>query len=163
MILLASPSPSTSGGGQVSFWGFTRRQVMRVGAAQVRGGMMTLRPLCLLPRMEPPRASTMKLTRKLREDHTLSPRTPPPPPTSEEAHKVTILPAHPVWMGLATGLTLSDVSVAGLLGISESSSYSLGNGSGVCCYKTRGDDQRQARTREPNARTVRYTDVEPFA
>lgn len=37
-------------------------------------------------------------------------------------------------MGLATGLTLSDVSVAGLLGISESSSYSLGSGSGVCCY-----------------------------
>lgn len=38
-------------------------------------------------------------------------------------------------MGLATGLTLSEVSVAGLLGISESSSYSLGNGSGVCCYR----------------------------
>lgn len=65
MILLASPSPSTSGGGQVSFCGFTRRQVMRVGAAHVRGGMMTRRPLCLLPRMEPPRASTMKLTRNL--------------------------------------------------------------------------------------------------
>lgn len=41
--------------------------------------------------------------------------------------------ADPVWMGLATGLTLSDVSVAGLLGINESSSYSLGSGSGVCC------------------------------
>jgi len=38
-------------------------------------------------------------------------------------------------MGLATGLTLSDVSVAGLLGISESSSYSLGSGSGVCCWE----------------------------
>lgn len=35
-------------------------------------------------------------------------------------------------MGLATGLTLSEVSVAGLLGISESSSYSLGRGTGVC-------------------------------
>lgn len=65
MILLASPSPSTSGGGLVSFCGFTRRQVMRVGAAQVRGGMMTRRPLCLLPRIEPPRASTIKLTRNL--------------------------------------------------------------------------------------------------
>lgn len=42
-------------------------------------------------------------------------------------------------MGLATGLTLSDVSVAGLLGISESSSYSLGSGSGVCCYKAQRD------------------------
>lgn len=68
MILLASPSPSTSGGGLVSFCGFTRRQVMRVGAAQVRGGMMTRRPLCLLPRIEPPRASTIKLTRNLSVD-----------------------------------------------------------------------------------------------
>lgn len=42
--------------------------------------------------------------------------------------------ADPVCIGLATGLTLSDVSVAGLLGISESSSYSLGSGRGVCCY-----------------------------
>ena len=65
MIRLAKPSPSTRGGGVVSFWGLTRRQVIRVGAAQVRGGMMTRRPLCLLPRIEPPRASTMKLTRNL--------------------------------------------------------------------------------------------------
>lgn len=65
MIRLARPSPSTSGGGVVSFWGFTRRQVMRVGAAQVRGGMITRKPWCLLPRMEPPRASTIKLTRNL--------------------------------------------------------------------------------------------------
>lgn len=65
MIRLASPSPSTSGGGVANFWGLTRRQVMRVGAAQVRGGMITRRPWCLLPLMEPPRASTMKLTRKL--------------------------------------------------------------------------------------------------
>lgn len=40
--------------------------------------------------------------------------------------------ADPVWMGLATGLTLSEVSVAGLLGIRESSSYSFGRGTGVC-------------------------------
>ena len=32
---------------------------------------------------------------------------------------------HPVWTGLATGLMLSEVSVAGLLGMRESSSYSL--------------------------------------
>lgn len=44
MIRLASPSPSTSGGGVVSFCGLTRRQVMRVGAVQVRGGMMMRRP-----------------------------------------------------------------------------------------------------------------------
>lgn len=37
-----------------------------------------------------------------------------------------------MWMGLATGLTLSEVSVAGLLGIRESSSYSFGRGTGVC-------------------------------
>lgn len=65
MMRLASPSPSTSGGGVVSFWGLTRRQVMRVGAVQVRGGMMIRRPWCRLPRIEPPRASTIKLTRKL--------------------------------------------------------------------------------------------------
>lgn len=65
MMRLASPSPSTSGGGVVSFCGLTRRQVMRVGAVQVRGGMMIRRPWWRLPRMEPPRASTMKLTRKL--------------------------------------------------------------------------------------------------
>lgn len=35
------------------------------------------------------------------------------------------LNTHPVWTGLATGLMLSEVSVAGLLGMSESSSYSL--------------------------------------
>lgn len=44
---------------------------MRVGAVQVRGGMITRRPWCLLPRMEPPRASTMKLTRKLRVKDTM--------------------------------------------------------------------------------------------
>ncbi len=42
----------------------------------------------------------------------------------------------PVWMGLATGLTLSEVSVAGLLGIRESSSYSFGKGTGVYCRHT---------------------------
>lgn len=45
MILLARPSSSASGGGVFSFWGLTRRQVMRVGAAHVRGGITTLRPL----------------------------------------------------------------------------------------------------------------------
>lgn len=69
MIRLAKPSPSTRGGGVESFWGFTKRQVIRVGAAHVRGGMITRRPLCLLPLIEPPRASTMKLTRKL-QSHT---------------------------------------------------------------------------------------------
>lgn len=142
MIRLARPSPSTRGGGVASFCGFTRRQVMRVGAAQVRGGMMTRRPLCLLPLIEPPRASTMKLTRNL-QNHK----------DKDNAQWIHLwyfnfkylIPqkcaqyfrqrqeTNPVWMGLATGLTLSDVSVAGLLGISESSSYSLGKGSGVCC------------------------------
>lgn len=44
MMRLASPSPSTNGGGVASFCGLTRRQVMRVGAVQVRGGMMIRRP-----------------------------------------------------------------------------------------------------------------------
>lgn len=72
MIRLAKPSPSTRGGGVESFWGFTRRQVMRVGAAHVRGGMITRKPLCLLPLIEPPLASTMKLTKKLQIHETNS-------------------------------------------------------------------------------------------
>lgn len=42
-----------------------RRQVMRVGAVHFLGGMMMRMPLWRLPLMEPPRASTMKLTRNL--------------------------------------------------------------------------------------------------
>lgn len=135
MILLASPSPSTSGGGLVSFCGFTRRQVMRVGAAHVRGGMMTRRPLCLLPRIEPPRASTMKLTKNLSSHKSWNSLQ--PDRTEVQGQKVFSAAgcADPVCIGLATGLTLSDVSVAGLLGIRESSSYSFGSGSGVCCYR----------------------------
>ena len=38
---------------------------MRVGAVHFLGGMMMRIPLWRLPRMEPPRASTMKLTRNL--------------------------------------------------------------------------------------------------
>lgn len=45
---------------------------MRVGAAHVRGGMITRKPLCLLPLIEPPLASTMKLTKKLQIHETNS-------------------------------------------------------------------------------------------
>lgn len=122
MTLLARPSSSASGGGVGSFWGFTRRQVMRVGAAHVRGGTTTLRPLCLLPRMEPPRASTMKLTRNLGHSGSVLAS----PGWASRARAASPSQAtHPVCTGLATGLMLSEVSVAGLLGISESSSYSL--------------------------------------
>lgn len=71
MILLASPSSSARGGGVLSFWGLTRRQVMRVGAAHVLGGITTLSPLWRLPRIEPPLASTMKLTRNLEDTKSL--------------------------------------------------------------------------------------------
>lgn len=125
MIRLPRPSSSASGGGAGSFWGFTRRQVMRVGAAQARGGMTTRSPWWRLPRMEPPRASTMKLTRNLERtearaggDLAAS--------SSEQGTQVLHRPGtHPVCTGLATGLMLSEVSVAGLLGIRESSSNSL--------------------------------------
>lgn len=66
MRRLARPSPSTIGGMVASRWRFTRRQVTRVGAVHLRGGMMMRSPWCLQPRMAPPRASTMKLTRKLK-------------------------------------------------------------------------------------------------
>lgn len=67
-----------------------------------------------------------------------------------------VLNTHPVWTGLATGLMLSEVSVAGLLGMSESSSYSLD-----ACRRERGllslilqpqDIQTRARVLELNGR-----------
>lgn len=69
---LANPSPSTMGGGLASLCLFTRRQVMRVGAVHFRGGMIILMPWCRLPLIEPPRASTMKLTRKLHKKQNTS-------------------------------------------------------------------------------------------
>lgn len=124
MIRLAKPSSSARFGGAGSFWGFTRRQVMRVGAAQARGGMTTRSPWCRLPRMEPPRASTMKLTRNLQRMEAGAGGC----LAASRAH-VAPVPrgpsTHPVCTGLATGLMLSEVSVAGLLGIRESSSNSL--------------------------------------
>lgn len=42
--LLANPSPSTMGGGVASLCLFTKRQVIRVGAVHLRGGMMILIP-----------------------------------------------------------------------------------------------------------------------
>lgn len=62
---LARASPSTMGGMHARRCLFTRRQVTRVGAEHFRGGTMMRRPWCRHPRMAPPRASTMKLTKKL--------------------------------------------------------------------------------------------------
>lgn len=42
--LLANPSPSTIGGGLASLCLFTKRQVMRVGAVHLRGGIIILIP-----------------------------------------------------------------------------------------------------------------------
>ena len=44
---------------------FSYLQVTLMGIGAFLGGMMTLTPECLQPRMAPPRASTMKLTRNL--------------------------------------------------------------------------------------------------
>lgn len=63
--LLANPSPSTMGGGLASLCLFTKRQVIRVGAVHFRGGIMILIPWWRLPLMEPPLASTIKLTKNL--------------------------------------------------------------------------------------------------
>lgn len=46
----------------------TSRQVILVGAVHFLGGMMIRMPLWRLPLMEPPLASTMKLTRNLMEE-----------------------------------------------------------------------------------------------
>lgn len=63
------------GGGLASLCLFTRRQVMRVGAVHLRGGMMMRIPWWRLPRMEPPLASTIKLTRNLQEENQMPSRT----------------------------------------------------------------------------------------
>lgn len=64
-ILLASDSPSISGGGCTSFSRLRYRQVTRVGIEARRGGTITRTPLCRQPRIAPPRASTKKLTKNL--------------------------------------------------------------------------------------------------
>ena len=43
----------------------THLHVTRMGMGALRGGMMTRTPECRQPRMAPPRASTMKLTKNL--------------------------------------------------------------------------------------------------
>jgi len=66
MMRPASPSPSTIGGMEARRCLFTSLHVTRVGAEHFLGGTMIRRPLLRQPRMAPPLASTMKLTRKLR-------------------------------------------------------------------------------------------------
>ena len=46
----------------------TDLQVTLMGMGAFLGGMMTLTPECLQPRMAPPLASTMKLTRNLKQE-----------------------------------------------------------------------------------------------
>jgi hypothetical protein len=62
---LARASPSISGGGCDSLSLRTSLHVMRVGWQTFNGGIMIRMPECRQPRIAPPRASTMKLTRKL--------------------------------------------------------------------------------------------------
>lgn len=66
MIRPASPSPSTIGGMDARRCLFTNLHVTRVGAEHFLGGTMIRRPLWRQPRIAPPLASTMKLTRKLK-------------------------------------------------------------------------------------------------
>lgn len=66
MMRPASPSPSTIGGIEAKRCLFTSLHVTRVGAEHFLGGTMIRRPLWRQPRMAPPLASTMKLTRKLK-------------------------------------------------------------------------------------------------
>lgn len=67
MMRPASPSPSTIGGIEARRCLFTSLHVTRVGAEHFLGGTMIRRPLWRQPRMAPPLASTMKLTKKLKK------------------------------------------------------------------------------------------------
>jgi len=64
-ILLASASPSMSGGGFESLSLRRYLQVTLMGMGALRGGTITRTPECLQPLIAPPLASTRKLTRKL--------------------------------------------------------------------------------------------------
>ena len=64
-IRLAKASPSMRGGGFVNLSLLRYLQVTRIGIAALRGGTITLTPLCRHPRMAPPLASTRNETRKL--------------------------------------------------------------------------------------------------
>lgn len=66
IILLARASPSFRTGGWSSFSFLISRQRILVGMEALPGGMTNRIPLWRVPRMAPPLASTMKLTRKLR-------------------------------------------------------------------------------------------------
>lgn len=61
----AHASPSIRGGGCISFSFLKYRHVILMGIGALRGGIMTRTPECLHPLIAPPRASTIKLTRKL--------------------------------------------------------------------------------------------------
>lgn len=67
MMRPARPSPSTIGGMEARRCLFTSLHVTRVGAEHFLGGTMIRRPLWRQPRIAPPLASTMKLTRKLKK------------------------------------------------------------------------------------------------
>ena len=64
-ILDAMASPSIMGGGWISLSFLRYRQVILIGMGAFRGGMITRTPECRQPRIAPPRASTMKLTKNL--------------------------------------------------------------------------------------------------
>ena len=66
--LLARASPSISGGGCVSFSRLTSLHVTRVGWHALPGGTIIRTPEWRQPRIAPPRASTMKLTKKLKDN-----------------------------------------------------------------------------------------------
>lgn len=64
-IRLARASPSIKGGGFVNLSLRRYLHVTRIGIAAFLGGTITRTPLCLHPRIAPPRASTRNETRKL--------------------------------------------------------------------------------------------------
>ena len=64
-ILEAICSPSMRGGGWISLSFLKYRQVIRMGIGAFLGGMITRTPEWRHPRIAPPRASTMKLTKNL--------------------------------------------------------------------------------------------------
>lgn len=139
------------GGGAASRGLFTNRQVILVGAVHFLGGTIMRIPWWRLPLMEPPRASTMKLTRNLRrrrppedgalgrlgwgigergEKHEKAPKDITPP----EEQRPGCLTTHPEWTGEETKSTFSRTSGVQLDLRKESLSGSLAT---PCCQTHR--------------------------
>ena len=95
-IRVAKPSPSLRGGGWRTDSTLSWRHVTLTGCSAALGGIAILSPVLRLPVIDPPRASTKKLTRNSALVGLFSPSPPPPPPLSKLSDLLVIPPDAPI-------------------------------------------------------------------